>query len=412
MKLKKFFLSSLCFLLTACNLNAQGEDINPPLSTLSESEVVHFEMLVQGNNRFAFDLYKHLRQQPGNLYFSSYSIATGLGMVSTGAVGETANQFQRAFRYSLPLLLFIGDLDASLKGDKAEQVLLANGIWIDKSVKVLPSFTLTLKRNFRFDLQPVDFANGLSPSIQKINQWTSEQTAGKIRSEISTQNATTNSRMILTTAACIKGMWAYPFNHEQSKRVPFQISPQRALLADMMQNTANYLLWKGEKWDMLAIPYEQKGQGAQLAMVILLPKKDIPLADLEKNFIWENWQQWKKQLSSQLVTLTLPSFRIDKHLDLDTTLKILGFSKLFNSEANFSAMTDERGIYLNTAIHKTSIRLDEKGTDVTTVISAKPAVQVAAGKVPYEFTADRPFIFIIWDQKTDSILSMGRLALP
>jgi serine protease inhibitor len=412
MRFKNLFLSTLGFLLTACQLNAQEENTKPPLSTLSEAEVVHFEMLVQGNNRFAFDLYQHLRNQPGNLYFSPYSIVTGLGMVSLGARGETANQFQRAFRYSTPLLLFIGDLDASLKGDKAGQVLLANGLWIDQSVKIFPSFTVTLKRNFRFELQPVDFASNLNPSIQKINQWTSKQTAGKIGSEVAPQDVTVNSRMILTTAAYIKGQWAYPFNREQSKRLPFQISARRTFLADMMQHTAQYMLLKGEKWDILVIPFEHKGEGAQLMMVILLPKKDVPIADLEKEFTWENWRQWEKQLSSQLVTLTLPSFRIDKRLDLNTTLKALGFSKLFNSEANFSAMTEEKGIFLNTAIHKTSIRVDEKGTDANAVVSAKPATLAAEGTAPYEFTADHPFIFMIWDQKTDSILFMGRLALP
>lgn len=181
MKLKRLCLNMLGCLLTACLLNAQEENTPPPLSTLSESEVVHFGLLVQGNNRFGFDLYQHLKNQPGNLYFSPYSIVTGLGMVSVGAGGETANQFQRAFRYSPPLLLFIGDLDASLKGDKAEQVLLANGLWVDKSVKVFPSFTVALKRNFRFDLQPIDFVNNLNPSIQKINQWISKQTEGKNR---------------------------------------------------------------------------------------------------------------------------------------------------------------------------------------------------------------------------------------
>lgn len=412
MNFKNLFLSSLGFLLVNCWLNAQEDSNHPPLSTLSNSEVVHFEMLVQGNNRFAFDLYQHLKNQPGNLYFSSYSIVTGLGMAAIGAAGETANQFQISFRYSFPLLLFIGDLDASLKGNKTDQVLLGNGIWIDQSVKLLPSFPLTLKRNFRFELQPIDFVSSMSQSIQKINQWTSKQTAGKIVGVVPAQNITMNTRMVLTTAAYIRGQWAYPFNREQSKRLPFQISPQRTSLTDMMQNTAKYLLWKGDQWDILAVPFEQKGQGAQLTMVIVLPKKDVSIADLEKNFTWENWQQWKKQLSSQFVTLTLPSFRIDRRLDLDMILKALGFSKLFNSEANFSAMTEEKGIYLNTAIHKTSIRVDERGADAMAITYAKPTIQTTEELTPYEFTADRPFVFIIWDQKTDSILFMGRLALP
>lgn len=387
-----------------------------PLPTLSESETLHFQMLVEGNNRFAFDLYQHMKQQSGNLYFSPYSIAAGLSLVSIGAKGVTAQAFQHAFRYSPALLLFIGDLNESLQKSSASkntaQVLLANAVWIDKSIPLLPSFKQTFLRNFRTPLQPIDFANDLSLSIQKINQWVSQQTQGKVGNMLSGQDVNVNTRIVLTTAAYLKGSWTYPFDQRSTKRIPFQVSPQRALLTDMMQNTSNYLLWKGEQWDVLAVPYERGDQGAHLTMVILLPKKDVLLNALEKNLTWENWQQWKGQLQNQSVALTLPRFRIDKRLDLEIVLKGLGFSSMFTPEANFSAMTAEKGIHINKAIHKTSIKLDEKGVDISTVAGLKPASSVKTDEAPYEFIADRPFIFIIWDQKTDSIVFMGRLSQP
>lgn len=398
------------------SLQANEENSQAPLSTLSESEWVHFQMLVEGNNRFGIELYQHMKNQPGNLFCSTYSIVTGLGMVSIGAKGETARQFQHAFRYTLPLLLFIGDLNESLqKGSHTKettQVLLANALWLDKSIKVLPSFAQTMIRNFRYPLQQVDFRGNLSATIQKINQWVLKQTEGKINNMLFAQDVPTNTKMILTTAAYIKGKWSSPFDRALTKRLPFQITPQRTLLTEMMHQTSQYPILKGEKWDVLAVPFEQGEEGPQLAMVILLPKKEVPLALLEKNLTWENWKQWKNQLHSDWINLVLPSFRIEKRLDLDTLLKGAGFTALYNPEANFSEMTAEKGIYLNSAIHKTSIKIDEKGADVSALVNAKSEILPAGKETPYQFIADRPFVFMIWDQKTDSILFIGRLAMP
>src|SRR5262249_33047994 len=139
-----------------------GAQKNFPLSTLSESEIAYFKTLVEGNNRFAFDLYHRLKSDPGNIYFSSYSIISGLAMPAIGAKGETAHQFQRTFRYSPALLLLIGDLNQSLEKSSESksqtQVLLANALWLDKSLSILPSFKQTFLRDFRENFQVVDFA--------------------------------------------------------------------------------------------------------------------------------------------------------------------------------------------------------------------------------------------------------------
>ncbi len=411
---------TVCLCCLSCLLwsgvGAQEENTKAPLSTLSESEVQHFQLLVQGNNRFAFDLYQHLRTQPGNLYFSSYSIVTGLGLAAVGAKGETAHQFQHAFRYSPSLLLFIGDLNESLQksstSKSANQVFLANALWIDQSLLILPSFKQTLLRNFRTAVQLLDFQHDLSRSIQKMNQWVLQQTNEKINNMVSTQDATMNTRMMLTTAAWMKEQWASPFDPSLTKRQSFYLTAQRTFLVDMMQNTADYLLWKGEQWDMLVLPFEKADQGAQLAMAIFLPQKNVPLIELEKNLTWENWRQWQSQLQSQKVTLVLPRFRIEKRLNLEPVLKSMGFHSVFSSAADFSAITEEKGVYLNQAIHKAGIRLEEKGVDITASRGRSKSVKTVKTESAYEFIADRPFTFIIWDQKTDSIVFMGRLSLP
>jgi serpin B len=109
------------------------------------------------------------------------------------------------------------------------------------------------------------------------------------------------------------------------------------------------------------------------------------------------------------VTLTLPRFHIERGIDLESLLKSMDLNIIFTSEADFSGITGQKGVPLDQALHKTSIRVDEKGTDV--LVGMKPA-EHGKGKNPYEMVADRPFVFMILDQKTDSILFIGRLSLP
>lgn len=407
----------LCYILFACliatKLTGEEDRLKTPLSTLNESEVIYFQKFVEGNNRFGFDLYRQSRQQPGSFYMSSYSIAVGLGMVEIGAREKTEQEFQKVFRYSPPLLLFAGDLNASLEksnSNNGTQVLIPNALWLDKSISILPSFKQTLLRNFRFNLESVDFVQSITQSVQKINQWTFKQTKGKINHIISPQDLSVDMRMVLTTGAYLKGEWALPFDQKQTKRLSFQISKQRPILTEMMQNTAQYFLAKGAQEDVLVIPLRENEE-AQIAMVVFLPQTGTALSELEKKFTWENWLQWKSQLKKQWVALTLPSFRIDRRIDLEIILKAMGLHSIFSTESDFSGISSQKKLFLNQFFHKASISLNEKGINSGESFGMKiENPPLTTNETPYPFNADHPFIFMIWDQKTDSILFIGRLS--
>jgi serine protease inhibitor len=405
----------LSFFFFLAFLGAQSEESDSPLPSISPSEKQFFQTVVEGNNHFAFDVYQNLKDNAGNFCFSSYSLASGLALAATGAKGETAAQFQRVLHYSLSLLPLIGDfndvLHASTTSKNGSQVWLANAIWLQKDLPFLPSFKIALQRSFNVSLQPLDFAKESGKSIQIINQWTSQKTNGKIRGVVNGEDITTRTRFILTTAAYIKGQWAHPFDLRETKRLSFRVSRQRTFSANMMHNTAPYLLWKGEKWDMLVLPYSQDNQELQLAMAILLPK-EIEIEELERNFTLTNWKQWLNRLQMQLVSLTLPRFRLEDRLDLQPLLKSLGLTSMFSPEADFSGIASQKELLMNEAIHKVLVNVEEKGTDAVSTNIRERKTPATGNETPYEFLADHPFIFVIWDQKTESILFMGRLSLP
>lgn len=411
MRCKHCLLAFVCFFSSFCH--GDNEPAPPSLPTLSPSEERFFQMVVDGNNRFGFDFYQTVKNQPGNLCFSPYSIASGLAMAASGAKGETAHELQRVLRYSLSLLPLIGDLNAQFSNASktGSQVLLANALWIQKELPLLPSFKLTIEHEFRSTLQIIDFAKEAGRSVQTINQWVSQQTQRKINNLVNSQDVTSQTRLLLTTALYLKGAWAYPFDPKQTKRLPFTITPQRSFMANMMHTTSRYSLWKGEKWDLLEIPYLQGEEGGQLALAIFLPK-NTPLGELEENFTWENWKQWLSQQQMQSVALSIPEFRIEQRFDLSNGLKAIGLSLPFTPQADFSGMTEKSHLFLNKALHKTFIKVDERGSEGAASPLSFNQKSAGEAEAPYEFKADHPFLFLIWDRKTNSILLMGRLAIP
>src|SRR5208337_433276 len=100
--------------------------------------------LADGNNRFGFAFYQAVKSQAGNICFSPYSIASGLAMAASGAKGETAHEIQRALSYSLRLGPLFSDLNAqfSIASKTGSQLLLANALWVQKDLRLLPSFKL------------------------------------------------------------------------------------------------------------------------------------------------------------------------------------------------------------------------------------------------------------------------------
>lgn len=410
-----FYFILLCITLMPFHLLlGQEKPIPPPLPSLDESETAFFRKLVEGNNRFGFDLYQHLKLQQGNLFFSPFCIASGVGMLAMGAKGETARQFQQTFSYSPFILLLMGDLNNFLQksspSKNAAQFFMANGLWLDKSIPILPSYKNSLMNNYQTSVHTVDFAKNINQALKEINEWTLQKTQRKIGSIASSQDINAQMHMVLTTTAGLNGDWMFPFNPKLSKRLSFQVSAQRSVSAQMMTNTATYSIAKEDPFEIVIVPLKQEEGNIQLAMAVCLPKKEIAFKDIEKQFTWENWLKWKGKLQSRKVTIILPQLRIDRRFDLAAVLKGLGLQSFFAKTADFSQMTSQSGIFLDQAIHKSLFNLSEAGIDRSTPF--KSASNQQDEQSISEFTVDRPFIFLILDQKTDSILFMGRVLSP
>lgn len=366
--------------------------------------------VVAGNNAFALDLYTKISDEPGNLFFSPYSVSTALAMTYGGARGETARQMADVLHFSLGQQRLHAAFAAMLSSDRAAEeesghrLHLANALWGQKGYYFLEEFLALTKTHYGAGLREVDFAQATEQARLTINQWVEGETEHKIRELLQRGDLDAATALVLTNAIYFKGDWASRFDRRQTKEDSFWINRLEQVTVPMMHQLRRFAFAATEDLDLLEMPY----QGERLSMVLLLPKKVHGLATLEKSLSRENLDRWLGQLHQQPVRVRLPRFKLGARFNLGKTLQAMGMTDAFYGKADFSGMTGRRDLWIDDVIHQAQVEVNEEGTEA----SAATAVVMRKGPRPATFTADHPFLFLIRDKQSGSILFLGRVVNP
>jgi serpin B len=368
--------------------------------------------VVPGNSEFALALYQALRPAAGNLFYSPYSISTALAMTYAGAEGETAAQMAQTlcFRLSGEELhrnfAALSEALAAIEQKGAVQFKIANRLWPQEGYALLPGYLELVKRCYGALLTAVDYGNP-EAAAQIINDWVAEQTANKIRNLISPNLLTPLTTLVLVNAIYFKGNWASQFDPALTRDEPFWTAPDEQVPTAMMRQTARFNYAERQGLQILELPYS----GDDLSMLILLPQQKGGLIELEDRLTAANLTNWTKNLQPTSVQVLLPRFKITFPCELSETLKSMGMIDAFSSAADFSGMDGTLYLYIAYVVHKAFVEVNEEGTEAaaaTAVIMARKAMMTP----PPLFRADHPFLFLIRESGTGSILFMGRLAKP
>ncbi|MGA3132820.1 MAG: serpin family protein [Terracidiphilus sp.] len=374
--------------------------------------------IVRGSNAFATDLYAQLHTKPGNLFFSPESISTAFAMAYAGARGQTATEMAHVFHYTLPperLHPAMGALLAGMNGThQGYELHVTDALWAEQNANFLPAYLNLVKTNYGAGFHPVDFKSDPNSARTTINAWVAQQTNNKIQNLLGPGTVTPATRLILTNAIYFKAAWADQFSKSATKNADFHVSVGKNVQAPMMRNSGSYDYFKGPSFQALLMPYEKD----EVSMLILLPDDANGLPALERALTAGNLEKWIASLSyAQKVIVSLPRFKITQQFELSSTLEDLGMKTAFSaSSADFSAMTGNKSLAISAAIHKAYIDVDENGTEAaaaTAVVMTEMAIQPRApSPPPIIFTADHPFLFLIRDTKSGSILFLGRVTDP
>jgi serpin B len=372
------------------------------------------EKLAAANTGFAFDLLKQIAgEQPGtNIFISPFSVSTVLQMVGNGAVGETKAEMQRVLKTAgLPaetLNAACKDLNQSLNSQTNVILNLANAIWHQEGVRLKPAFVSDNKNFFSAELTGVDFEK--PESALTINHWADTSTHGKIK-EVVQWPFPPLTRVILANAIYFKGKWDRPFDKQATKDHAFKVLPGgTSKQVPTMWQHGHFNYQQGDGFQAVRLPYA----GGRLQMYLFLPDTNSSPPKLLAGFNADTWRdKILPKFQDQEGALALPRFKLDYDVLLNDPLQALGMRQAFDSHnADFSAMADEP-LFVSEVKQKSFVEVNEEGTEAAAVTTVTMrAMAVFRPEKPFEMIVDRPFLFVIGDNSTKSVLFMGIISDP
>lgn len=387
---------------------ATGNAPSPPPAAWSDAMVP----VAAGSNRFAVDLYRRLRSDDQNLFFSPFSLHAALAMTATGARGATLDQLVGVLHLpaDAEARLAAGDLGRFYAAsDRPFTLATANALWGQAGLAWGESFRAALAERFGTGFEEADFQGRPDEERQRINAWVAERTEGRIGTLLPPGAVCELTRLCLASAIFFKGNWAEPFDVAATSPQPFRRADGAVAEVLLMHRRGRYDHARLDGFQLLAIPY----RGHDLEMVVVLPEASDGLAAVEDQLTAEGLLAWRRGAERVDVDLWLPRFRLDDGFDPVSHLEALGITDLFKlGTADLTGMTPTERLSVSRVLHKAFVLVDEEGTEAaaaTAVIANAPAPPPPK---PIEFRADRPFLFLIRDAHHDTILFLGRFTGP
>lgn len=367
--------------------------------------------LVDGNTAFAVDLYHRLRDKPGNLFFSPTSISTALAMTYAGARGETAVQMAHTLHFTLPeeqlhpAFNALQDHLSAVQAQGAVALHVANSLWPQLDYAFLAAFLDICERHYGVAITPVDYGDS-EAARRRINAWVEEETQEKIKELLKPPHVNPLTTLILVNAIYFKGDWASQFDAARTQPAPFWVTPQKSAPTPLMAQTLTCGYAEFDALQALELPYV----GDELSMIVLLPREQDGLAALERQLTAANLARWRGAIRRREVEAWLPRFKLESEFELNKTLAALGMVDAFGDAADFSGMTGQRNLFISAVVHKAFVDVNENGTEAAAATAVGMTLSIPPP--PPTFRADHPFLFLIQERRTGSVLFLGRLVKP
>jgi serpin B len=393
-------------------ISAKARVTSPDASPSDQRE------LAQGNLAFALDLYHTLPGQD-NLFFSPFSISQALAMTCAGARGQTEAQMAKTLRFTLPqdrlhpafnaLDLALPPGAGSASADGQFQLNIANSLWGQSGYTFQPAFLDLLAQNYGAGLRLTDFRAAPEPARQAINQWVGDQTKEKIKDLIPAGAITPDTRLVLANAIYFYAKWLYPFDRNLTRPGDFHRLDGATVSAPMMSlgHIAGLRYAAGQGYQAVELPYA----GDKIVLTLIIPDSGR-FAEVASALTPAQLEALLGGLETKQVQLSLPKFKYEASFSLKQILAQLGMpDALTPGVADFSGMDGTRDLFISDVVHKAVVAVDEAGTEA----AAATAVIVGITSLPVvdvELTVDRPFIYLIRDTQTGTVLFLGQAVSP
>jgi serpin B len=378
------------------------------------------DSVAAGNNRFAFDLYQELRNDPAyaeeNLFFSPYSISSALAITSEGARGRTADEIRAVFHLPVDDTArregFLA-IDAGINSEDSGYTLrTANALWAEETYPFLQDYIETAGRYYSANVTNLDFTTQPEASRITINRWVEERTNDLIKDLLPEGSISPLTRLVITNAIYFKGTWVKQFDENKTANLHFWKGPGESVLVPMMQRNDEEAIYGYAETDdlqVLEMPYAHEN-GAGLSMLVILPDE---IEAAEESLDAQKIEDLRQSLTERRVNVYFPKFSLETTYPLAGTLAAMGMPTAFTDAADLSGMDGTQNLFVSSVVHKAFVDVNEEGTEAAAatgvIINLKTSLE---GDETPTFRADHPFIFAILDNDTGTILFMGRVVDP
>lgn len=391
------------------NIKEDLQNIKENISSIKDKftkkdEEINIEELQMATNTFNWNLFNTLDLN-SNQFYSPLSIEQAIGIALIGADGNTKEEIATALGIENVDLFF--ENSALLNSTKHSNYQIANGIWInsnyekDLNENYNDLFITPAIENFNASVNVKPFT---SDTKEEIRQFVEDNTNGFIpnyESEVEPSDVAD-----IMNAIYFKADWETEFDANYTRTDTFYGRDTESEVDFMKMFDERFKYDETDELQVISIPYKEGNE----SMIILLPKDDTNIVDILKDKNPEEINEILENVSNQgkrkIRLLQLPKFEQELKIEgLEEKLMNLGMVNAFSNKANFSNLGN---VYISKIFHKAKIRVDEKGTEAaaaTEIIMTKGAAPSFEEKI--DFIVDKPFVYIIRDENSGTILFTG-----
>ena len=401
---KNVRIISLVFLMILAS-SCKDESTQLPVPVIRELSVNETEVAGSANN-FTFDLMAEIENQlPNENYFiSSFSVSTALSMVMNGATEGSKEEFIRFLGFEGMSAEDINEAYKSLTEyiyslDPSVTLNVANSNWYSDKFTIKSDFANTLQSYYDAEIFERNF--GDPATLASLNGWVENETNGKIKDIL--EAISPDEVMFLVNAIYFKAIWTNPFDAAKTADLPFTLATGASVNVPMMVGQVKHWLSFDEtlKAQIIEIPYGNENY----AFTIILPQEASDINNIISSIDVNTLNNAMKDSLTLVRDLYLPKFQLDFKADLKDLLvgmgmPLTGLDNLFEESS--------LPLKINKVIHQSFLEVNEEGSEA----AAATVVGIELTTLPPATAITRPFIFLIRERNSGTILFSGKLMDP
>jgi serine protease inhibitor len=407
-----FIFVTATTVLSGCRTNStEPSQVQLNIHNLDKVEYA----IVSSDNSFGFKLFSQINgsEQNKNVFISPFSVSMAFGMLLNGANGSTLDSLEQALGDAG---MSLSDINNAYKNVSVSLTTLdahvtfqnANSIWYRDGFPVLTNFLNVNKNYFDAEVNSLNF--NLPSTAQTINNWVNLKTYGKIPT-ILDGSIPSDIVMYLINAIYFKGAWTYKFDTSGTKDASFTCADGSIATCKLMNQEDTFAYYADSSMQAIDLPYGDRSY----SMTVILPSAGISIDQFASALSQSQWNTIINKLDSAKVDLYMPKFTLNYSRVLNNELKALGMGIAFDPlRADLTRISAMGGLYVSYVLHKTYVDVDEEGTEAAaaTVIGIEIGAVYPGRPEINVMRIDHPFIFVIREHQSGTILFIGKIVNP